>query len=93
MKQFARRVAVVTGAASGIGLADVEEHARAAAARALEPAGAAGLPCSTDGSQAADVEALAGADAERDPHLEWKAALQRRLAALVEHDALPSRYS
>ena len=74
MKEFRNRVAVVTGAASGIGralavrfaaegmkvvLADVEEPALQAAAQELRDAGAAVLALRTDVSQEADVEALA----------------------------------
>ncbi len=76
MKEFHDKVAVVTGAASGIGramverfaaagmnvvLADVEEPALAAATRALVDRGAAALAVRTDVARAADVEALADA--------------------------------
>jgi NAD(P)-dependent dehydrogenase (short-subunit alcohol dehydrogenase family) len=74
MKEFRGRVAVVTGAASGIGralaerfaaegmkvvLADVERTALAQAARALEQAGCETLAVETDVSRAEQVEALA----------------------------------
>jgi NAD(P)-dependent dehydrogenase (short-subunit alcohol dehydrogenase family) len=74
MKEFRDRVAVVTGAASGIGfalcerfanegmkvvLADVEEESLAAAAAELESRGAQTLAVRTDVSLAADVDALA----------------------------------
>lgn len=74
MKQFKDKVAVVTGAASGIGralagrcvregmrvvLADVEAPALARAEAELREAGADVLAVLTDVSQAADVEALA----------------------------------
>ena len=74
MKDFKGRVAVVTGAASGIGralaarfaaegmkvvLADVEPGALAAAARELEKAGCEALAVETDVSRAKDVAALA----------------------------------
>ena len=74
MKEFRDRVAVVTGAASGIGsalcerfanegmkvvLADVEEEPLAAAAAALASRGAQTLAVPTDVSRAADVDALA----------------------------------
>src|SRR6185369_14947139 len=74
MKDFDKRVAVVTGAASGIGLAlahrfararmkvvlaDVESTALEAAARAVGTAGAETLAVRTDVSKAQDVEALA----------------------------------
>lgn len=74
MKDFEKRVAVVTGAASGIGLAlahrfaharmkvvlaDVESTALEAAARAVGTAGAETLAVRTDVSKAQDVEALA----------------------------------
>ena len=74
MKDFAGKVAVVTGAASGIGLAlaqrfatakmrvvlaDVEPTALAEAARAVAAAGVDTLAVRTDVSQPADVEALA----------------------------------
>jgi NAD(P)-dependent dehydrogenase (short-subunit alcohol dehydrogenase family) len=55
------RVAVVTGAASGIGLvvmADVEEPALTKAASALADAGASVLPVATDVASLAAVEAL-----------------------------------
>jgi NAD(P)-dependent dehydrogenase (short-subunit alcohol dehydrogenase family) len=80
MKTFHDRVAVVTGAASGIGramaerfaaegmkvvLADVEERALAEATKALAGRGAATLAVRTDVSRAADVEALARAAVER----------------------------
>jgi len=76
MKTFRDNVAVVTGAASGIGramaerfaaagmkvvLADVEEPALVEATRALVARGAAALAVRTDVSRAADVEALADA--------------------------------
>src|ERR1044071_1599934 len=74
MKEFAGKVAVVTGAASGIGrglaeacarermkvvLADVDESALAQAERDLKDAGAEALAVRTDVSKAGDVEALA----------------------------------
>ncbi len=74
MQEFRDRVAVVTGAASGIGralaerfaaagmkvvLADVEQGALAAAERALASSGARVLAVPTDVSKASDVEALA----------------------------------
>ena len=74
MKEFAGRVAVVTGAASGIGLAlahrfaaaqmhvvlaDIEAAALADAARAVGAAGAQTLAVRTDVSKPAAVEALA----------------------------------
>jgi NAD(P)-dependent dehydrogenase (short-subunit alcohol dehydrogenase family) len=74
MKDFAGKVAVVTGAASGIGLAlaqrfaaarmkvvlaDVEQAALADAARAVGATGVETLAVRTDVSKAADVEALA----------------------------------
>ena len=74
MKKLAERVAVVTGAASGIGLAlatrfaeegmkvalaDVEERALAEATRRLEAAGAAALGVPTDVTSATDVARLA----------------------------------
>ena len=80
MRKLRGRVAVVTGAASGIGfamarrfaaegmrlvLADVEEAALAKAARALESGGAELLARPTDVSSAEQVEALADAAFER----------------------------
>jgi NAD(P)-dependent dehydrogenase (short-subunit alcohol dehydrogenase family) len=80
MKIFRDKVAVVTGAASGIGramverfategmkvvLADVEERALADATRALVDRGATALAVRTDVSRAADVEALARTAFER----------------------------
>lgn len=74
MKQFRDKVAVITGAASGIGraiaercaqegmqvvLADVEEAALAQAEQELKAAGATVLAVRTDVSRAGDVEALA----------------------------------
>jgi len=74
MREFAGRVAVVTGAASGIGralaerfgregmkvvLADVEGEALSAAAKALEGDGIEALAVVTDVSSADDVSALA----------------------------------
>jgi NAD(P)-dependent dehydrogenase (short-subunit alcohol dehydrogenase family) len=74
MKEFRDRVAVVTGAASGIGralavrfaregmkvvLADVEEAPLAQAARELADGGARVLAVRTDVSRAAEVDALA----------------------------------
>jgi NAD(P)-dependent dehydrogenase (short-subunit alcohol dehydrogenase family) len=74
MKQFRDKVAVVTGAASGIGramaerfaaegmrvvLADVDAHALSEAADALKAAGAAVLAVPTDVADGASVEALA----------------------------------
>ena len=74
MEQFAGRVAVVTGAASGIGralagrfagagmrlvLADVEEDALAAAERELRAAGAEAVAVPTDAARAESVDALA----------------------------------
>src|SRR5262245_26093103 len=80
MRELAGKVAIVTGAASGIGralvdrfararmklvLADVEEAPLAAAARELEAAGAETLAVPTDVSRADDVDALAGRTYER----------------------------
>jgi NAD(P)-dependent dehydrogenase (short-subunit alcohol dehydrogenase family) len=80
MKTLRDRVAVVTGAASGIGLAmaerfaaegmkvvlaDVEASALAAAEARVAGTGAATLAVRTDVSRAADVEALAAATVER----------------------------
>ncbi|HEX5503202.1 MAG TPA: SDR family NAD(P)-dependent oxidoreductase [Thermomicrobiales bacterium] len=74
MREFAGKVAVVTGAAGGIGraladrcaregmrvvLADVAEAPLAAAERELRATGAMALAVPTDVSRAADVEALA----------------------------------
>jgi NAD(P)-dependent dehydrogenase (short-subunit alcohol dehydrogenase family) len=74
MKEFSGRVAVVTGAASGIGrglaercalegmkvvLADVDEAALAQAERELKDGGAEVFAVRTDVSKAGDVEALA----------------------------------
>ena len=74
MKNFKDKVAVVTGAASGIGLAlarhsaaegmqvvlaDIEDVALAAAAAELKDGGAAVLTVKTDVSKAEDVERLA----------------------------------
>jgi NAD(P)-dependent dehydrogenase (short-subunit alcohol dehydrogenase family) len=74
MKDLAGKVAVVTGAASGIGralaerfaaekmrvvLADVEERALAEAEETLRATGAAVVAVPTDVSKASDVEALA----------------------------------
>lgn len=74
MKEFTDKVAVVTGAASGIGLAlahrfaragmkivlaDIELAALESAARAVGAAGVETLAVRTDVAQAADVEALA----------------------------------
>jgi NAD(P)-dependent dehydrogenase (short-subunit alcohol dehydrogenase family) len=74
MKEFKDKVAVVTGAASGIGrgiaercaqegmrvvLADIEEAALAQTEQALKAGGAAVLAVRTDVSKAGDVEALA----------------------------------
>jgi NAD(P)-dependent dehydrogenase (short-subunit alcohol dehydrogenase family) len=74
VKEFQRKVAVVTGAASGIGrglaercaqegmkvvLADVEEQALTRASQELQAAGAQVLAVQTDVSKATDVEALA----------------------------------
>jgi len=79
MKDLAGRVAVVTGAASGIGralagrfaaegmkvvLADVEEAALARAAGELAAAGASVLPVVTDVARGDQVEALADRAAE-----------------------------
>lgn len=79
MKEFKDKVAVVTGAASGIGramaerfaaegmkvvLADVEDSALASAEAAMKAAGATVLAVRTDVSKAADVEALAAATLE-----------------------------
>jgi NAD(P)-dependent dehydrogenase (short-subunit alcohol dehydrogenase family) len=76
MKEFREKVAVVTGAASGIGralaqrfaragmkvvLADVEAAPLDAAAREIEASGAPALAVRTDVSKAADVERLAQA--------------------------------
>ncbi len=74
MKEFEGKVAVVTGAASGIGramaerfaaegmkvvLADVEEEALSEAEGALKAKGATALAVPTDVSKAGDMEALA----------------------------------
>src|SRR5215468_8158559 len=74
MKDFKRRVAVITGAASGIGralaercaregmkvvLADVEQGALAEVEAKLQADGGTALAVRTDVSQARDVEALA----------------------------------
>ncbi len=74
MKDFAGKVAVVTGAASGIGyalaercvregmkvvLADIEEPALAESARKLGAAGGTVVAVRTDVAQATDIEALA----------------------------------
>jgi NAD(P)-dependent dehydrogenase (short-subunit alcohol dehydrogenase family) len=80
MKEFRDKVAVITGAASGIGralaqrfaqegmklvLADVEPAALERAAREIEAAGAPALAVRTDVSKAADVERLAQAALEK----------------------------
>ena len=80
MKEFAGKVAVVTGGASGIGramadrfakarmkivLADVEEKALAEAAREIGATGVDTLAVRTDVSKAGDVEALAKKALER----------------------------
>ena len=80
MKEFRDKVAVVTGAASGIGhalaqrfaragmkivLADVEPAALAQAAREIEALGAPALAVQTDVSKAAAVERLAQATLEK----------------------------
>jgi len=74
VKEFKGRVAVVTGAASGIGralaarfaaegmrvvVADIEPGALAAAARELQESGCETLAVETDVSRADQVEALA----------------------------------
>ncbi len=74
MKEFKDKVAVITGAASGIGrgiaercvqegmkvvLADIEEAALAQAERELRATGATVLAVRTDVSRASDIEALA----------------------------------
>ena len=79
MKQFAGKVAVVTGAASGIGkamteafaregmrvvMADVEQPALNLAAKDLEATGASVLAVVTDVSRAEEVSALAEATVE-----------------------------
>lgn len=79
MERLAGRVAVVTGAASGIGramaeafagegmhvvMADIEEPALELAARNLGAAGASVLAVVTDVSRAGDVDALANATVE-----------------------------
>src|ERR1700687_6002094 len=80
MKEFRGKVAVVTGAASGIGralaqrfaregmkvvLADVEPAALEQAAREIDASGATTFAVRTDVSKAADVERLAQATVER----------------------------
>jgi NAD(P)-dependent dehydrogenase (short-subunit alcohol dehydrogenase family) len=80
VKEFKSRVAVVTGAASGIGrgladrfaaegmkvvLADVEQPALDEAAAEMTAAGATVLAVRTDVSKAAEVQALADATLER----------------------------
>ncbi len=80
MKEFRDKVAVVTGAASGIGqalarrfaqagmklvLADVEGPALEQAAREIEASGTTVLAMRTDVSKAADVERLAHATLEK----------------------------
>ncbi len=80
MKEFKDKVAVVTGAASGIGralaqrfaqagmkvvLADVEPAALEQAAREIEASGAQALAVRTDVSKAAEVERLAQATLEK----------------------------
>ncbi|HVM96628.1 MAG TPA: SDR family NAD(P)-dependent oxidoreductase, partial [Candidatus Acidoferrales bacterium] len=80
MKEFRGKVAVVTGAASGIGnalaqrfasegmkivLADVEPGALEKAAKEIEASGAQTLAVRTDVSKAADVERLAKSAVER----------------------------
>ena len=80
MKEFAGKVAVVTGAASGIGLAlahrfaaagrrvvlaDVDAEGLSEAQRAVAAAGGETLAVRTDVSKAADVEALAARTVER----------------------------
>jgi NADP-dependent 3-hydroxy acid dehydrogenase YdfG len=74
MKEFNNRVAVVTGAASGIGramagrfaaagmkvvLADIEAEALSTAEQEMQAQGATVLPVVTDVSKAAEIEALA----------------------------------
>ena len=80
MRELSGKVAVVTGAASGIGLAlaqrfaadgmkvvmaDIEQHALAREAEALAASGAEVLAVPTDTSLAAEVEALAEATLDR----------------------------
>jgi len=80
VRELREKVAVITGAASGIGravaercagagmkvvLADVEESALVAAERAFKDAGADVLGVRTDVSRADEVEALAGRAVER----------------------------
>jgi len=80
MKTLVEKVAVVTGAASGIGLAmaerfaaegmrvvlaDIEEQALATAERTVAAHGAQTLAVRTDVARAADVEALARATIAR----------------------------
>jgi len=80
MRELSGKVAVVTGAASGIGLAlaqrfaadgmkvvmaDIEQHALAREAEVLATSGAEVLAVPTDTSLAAEVEALAEATLDR----------------------------
>ena len=91
MKQFKHKVAVITGGASGIGLAlarraadegmklvlaDIEEPALAAAAAELRGKGAQVLTVKTDVSQGEDVERLAEPSIYRFVEFVWNAVTE-----------------